>query len=345
MPRRPHRRRSFSFDRRGFTLIEVLVVVSVIGLLIAMLLPAVQSAREAARRTRCVDNLKQIGMALHNYQSAHGSFPLNWRAPRVDPERGHPWYIAGRPYSALTRLLPYIEEQPVYASINFSVETFPSDLPSAFPFPQNQTAYSTRIATYLCPSDPGPNPTAHGCNYRGNYGLGPMPGTNGISFDSGNGFYSFPGVLGPSAFPDGLSQTVAYSERLRGTGDHGGLAPARDFGNILVMDACGSRSADYALDCCRLAATRTFPVSRQAGFTWFYGDFGCTAYNHAQEPNGRIPDAVQTDAWIGIVTARSAHPGGVDSLMGDGSVRFAKDSITRKIWRALGTRNGDEVVE
>ncbi|APW61433.1 Type II secretion system protein G [Paludisphaera borealis] len=331
--------------RPGFTLIEILVVVSIVGLLTTLLLPAVQSAREAARRAQCANNLKQIGLALHNYQSAHSSFPLNWRDPRVDPERSRPWYVAGRPYSALTRLLPYIEQQPVYASINFGEETFPSDLTSAFPFPQNQTAYSTRIATYLCPSDSGPSPTPYGCNYRGNYGLGPMPSTNGESFDSGNGFYSFPGVLGPYSFPDGLSHTVAYSERLRGSGDHGGLAPARDFGNILVMDACSSRNADYALACCRLAATRDFPVSRQAGFTWFYGDFGCTAYNHAQEPNGRIPDAVQVDAWIGIVTARGAHAGGVNSLMADGSVRFARDSINRKVWRALGTRNGDELVE
>ena len=289
-------------------MIEVLVVVSIIGLLIALLLPAVQSSREAARRAQCVNNLKQIGLALHNYQSAHGSFPLNWGNPRVDPERGHPWYIGGRPYSALTRLLPYIEQQPLHASINFSVETFPSNLRLAFPFPQNQTAYATRIATYLCPSDPGSSPSPFGCNYRGNYGLGPMPTTNAESFDSGIGFYSFPGVLGPSAFPDGLSHTVAYSERLRGSGDHGGLAPARDFGNILVMDLCRHRDADYALACCRLAATRDFPYSRQAGFTWFYGDFGCTAYNHAQEPNGRIPDAVHAyPAWRSESSPPAAH--------------------------------------
>lgn len=332
--------------RRGFTLIELLVVVSIIGLLIALLLPAVQSARETARRAQCVNNLKQIGLALHAYEAAHGSFPLNWGLPRVDPERGHPWHIGRRPYSALTRILPHLDQQPLYASINFEVETFPSDMISAFPFPQNQTAYATRLAGFLCPSDGAETPTTHGCNYRGNYGVGPKPGTTAETYDSGNGFYTFPGVLSPRSFPDGLSHTVAYSERLRGTGEGGGLVPARDFGDILVMMYCVDRDADYALQCARLAATRAFPASRQAGFTWFHGDFSCGAYNHAQEPNGRTPDAVyKWGEYWGVVTARSLHPGGVNTLMADGSVRFVGDSTSRAVWRALGTRNGGELVE
>jgi prepilin-type processing-associated H-X9-DG protein len=125
------------------------------------------------------------------------------------------------------------------------------------------------------------------------------------------------------------------------------LVPARDFGDILVMPGCTERDADYALACCRVASTKDFPADRRAGFTWFYGDFECTAYVHAQEPNGRIPDAIRVGGYleIGIVTARSLHPGGVNSLMADGSARFVKESIERKVWRGLGTRNGDELVE
>ncbi len=284
---------------------------------------------------------------MHNYQAANQSFPLNWRNPRTDPVRGHPYVIAGHPYSELTRLLAYLDQQPLFASINFSVETYPTNDRDAFPFPENQTAYQTTLAVFLCPTDGASGPTTHGCNYRGNYGVGPFGATTQETYDSGNGFYSFPGVLGPQSFPDGLAHTVAYSERLRGTGDGSGLlAPARDFGNILVMYDCDARDADYALRCARLAAMTNFPSFRMAGFTWFYGDFECASYNHAQEPNGRIPDAIDTSGtYGGIATARSLHPGGVSSLMADGSVRFVKESIARQIWRGLGTRNGGELVE
>jgi len=317
-----------------------------IGLLIALLLPAVQAAREAARRAQCINNLKQLGLALHSYESSYRSFPLNWTDPRVDPARGNPWYIGARPFSALTRLLPYLEQQPLYAAINFEVETFPSNDVSSFPFPQNLTAFQTTLGVFLCPSDGAWGPTSYGCNYRGSYGVGPGIATNQQTYDSGNGFYSFPGVLGPHSFPDGLSHTVAYSERLRGTGEGDrGTVPARDFGDIGVNRYCISRDADYALRCCQLASTKGFPAYRMAGFTWFFGDYGCTAYNHAQQPYGRIPDAIAGGVWEGIATARSLHPGGVNSLMADGSARFMSESIARKVWRALGTRNGDELVE
>jgi prepilin-type N-terminal cleavage/methylation domain-containing protein len=331
--------------RPGFTLIEMLVVVSIIGLLISLTLPAVQSSREAARRLQCTNNLKQLGVALHNYEAAHRSFPLNWGNPRVDLTRGQPYYIGARPYSALTRLLPYLDQQPLFASINFEVETYPISNETGLLVPQNVTAFGTNLAVFLCPSDGSSSPTSYGCNYRGNYGVGPSIGTTQETYDSGNGFYSFPGVLGSQSFPDGLSHTAAYSERLRGTGNGNSLAPTRDFGDILVMPYCITRDADTALDCCRLASTKGFPAYRMAGFTWFYGDFECTAYSHAQEPNGRIPDAVAAGPWFGIVTARSLHPSGANCLMAGGSTRFVMESIARKVWRGLGTRNGDELVE
>lgn len=275
----------------------------------------------------------------------HGSFPLDWGDPRVNPVRGHPYYVRGRPYSALTRLLSSLDQQPLHASINFEVETFATEGPSVFPFPQNETAYRQRLAVYLCPSDAAETPSHHGCNYRGNYGVGPSPSTSQEQFDSGTGFYSFPGVRRPSSFPDGLSHTVAYSERIRGTGGSEEVVPSRDFAEILVMFYCTSRDADYALNCCRLAARRRFPAYRSAGFTWFYSNFESTAYNHAQEPNGKIPDAIHDSGIGGIVTARSLHPGGINSVMADGSVRFVKGSVERRVWRALGTRSGGELVE
>jgi len=330
-------------SRRAFTLIELMVVVSIIGLLISLTLPAVQSAREASRRAACANNLKQIGLALHAYAASHRCFPLNWGDPRTDPERGRPWVIGSRSYSALCRLLPHLERRPLYDSINFLVENFPAEGPA--PYPQNVTAFGTSVSTYLCPSDGRSRSAPFGCSYRGNYGVGPHAATSRETQDSGNGFYTFPGVTGPQSFPDGLSHTVAYSERLLGSGPDGGSSTARDLGNILVADYCITRDADYALSCSKLAATRDFPARRDAGFTWSYGDFGCAAYCHAQEPNGPIPDAIAAGPWMGIVTARSAHAGGVESIMGDGSVRRIIASIARPVWRALGTRNGDELVE
>jgi prepilin-type processing-associated H-X9-DG protein len=245
----------------------------------------------------------------------------------------------------LVRLLPYLDQSALYASVNFEVQMYPITLFRDIPYPANQTAHSTVLAVYLCPTDGALTPTPYGSNYRGNYGIGPYPATNSSVYDSGNGFYSMtPVVLSPASFPDGLAHTVAYSERLRGTGKSEVIAPARDFGDIQQLPSCVDRDADFALMCCRLAS-RTFPAWRTAGFTWFLGDFDCTAYNHAQEPNGAIPDATTFEGAFGIVTARSLHLGGVNAVMGDGSVRFVTSTISRKVWRGLGTRNGDELVE
>ena len=329
----------------GFTLIELLIVISFIGLLVALALPAVQSAREAARRTACVGNLRQVGMALHNYHSAHACFPINWRGDLYSPH-GFPRGTIARPFSAYTRLLPYLDQGALYSHLNFATQTLPrNDQP--FPFPENYTVNSTRLAVLLCPSDTQApaRPWDGGCSYRGNYGIGPSAGTTAETFDSGNGFYTLRSVLSAGSFPDGLAHTAAYSERLRGSGRRRPQSPERDFGEIRVAQSCTTASADYALDCCRLAAVKGFPEYVYAGHSWFLGDFECAAYNHAQEPNGRIPDAITMNEWDGIVTARSSHPGGVSTLMGDGSVRFVSQGISRRIWRGLGTRNGDELIE
>jgi prepilin-type N-terminal cleavage/methylation domain-containing protein len=334
---------SSSSARLGFTLVEVLVVVSIVGLLVSLLLPAVQSAREAARRAQCQSNLKQVGLALHAYESNHRLFPLNWIAERIDPRDAPASDGAVRPYSALTRLLPFLGHATLFAAINFDVESFPGAMFKEFPYPENESAFRVQVSTFLCPTD-GSVLKAHGCSYRGNYGVGPYPATNNQTYDSGNGFYSnLP--LAAGSFPDGLSHTAAYSERLLGTGLGPGFSATRDFGDISVAWYCTDRDADFALACSRLAATRDFPKVRRGGFSWFIGDFGCTAYNHAQEPNGRIPDALSPGPWVGIVTARSLHPGGVSTLMGDGSVRFVRDGVGRPVWRGLGTRNGGELVE
>ena len=336
--------------RPGFTLIELIVVVSIIGLLLALLLPAVASAREAARRARCANNLRQIGLALTNYQAINESFPFNWEddsRPDVnhfEPILGRPFVISDRPYSALSRLLPYLEQPGIYAAINYSLQNYPvDDVYGNFP-PANLTARRARVDVFLCPSDD--SPTSPGGSYRGNFGVGPSPAPSTRRYDSGNGFFTLGRSLGPRSFTDGLSHTAAYSERLRGTGGGTQIDPARDLGPIDGGDFAADHDADFALDCARLTSSHWAPIYRAGGEDWFFGDFASGAYCHAQEPNGRIPDAITPLGMSGgIVSARSAHPGGVTSLMADGSVRFVGDSITRAVWRALGTRDGGELVQ
>lgn len=330
---------------KGFTLIEMLAVISIVGLLVSILLPAVMSAQESSRRARCSNNLRQIGLALQNYLTSHETFPINWLNVPSDPEfyGGYtPWN--SQRYSALTRLLPYLDNQPLYASINFDWEPFPkTPVVQAFPFPQNSTAFMTSVSSFTCPSD-FPTPR-HGCNYRGNYGVGPFIYTSAETPDSGNGFYTWPQILGPQSFPDGLSHTIAYSERIHGSDVGGGALVARDYGDIMVGTTCILCDADHALQCARLASSKPSPKFRLGGFTWFYSGFDCASYNHAQEPNGLIPDAIATGPHTGISTARSFHPGGVNCLVADGSCRFVSSSVGRAVWRALGTRDGDELVE
>ncbi len=344
MPAPRYRNGRSRSDRPGFTLLEVVVVVAIIGTLISLLLPAVQSVREAARRAQCANNLKQIGLALHNYHDANQSFPFDLSANlgRSKP----PFYQPIHGFSALTRILPYLDQQPLFSGINYNVESYPYPTGSACNYPENLTAYATSITTYLCPSDGLGAATPFGCNYRGNYGVGPSTATSAETPDSGVGFYNWPATLSTASFPDGLSHTAAYSERLLGTGGGTAVVSERDFGDLSINSYSIDRDADYALACCRLASTTKFPLSRRAGFTWFYPAFECTAYCHAQEPNGPIPDGLGPviQPW-GIATARSLHSGGVNVVTADGSVRFVADSIARRVWRGLGTRNGGELVD
>lgn len=323
---------------RAFTLIELLVVVSIIGLLIALLLPAVMSAREASRKAQCSNNLRQFGLALHAYHSVHKVFPYymnNYWLAKFPPG------VHGMPsFAAHVRLLPYMEQVALTNAINFDLEGYGNRFAVNL---ANQTIRNTTVRTFLCPSDGSSFPEFAGNNYRGNIGIGPqwdLP-------DSGGGFYDHAaGTLDASAFHDGLSHTMAYSERLRGTGVKGGGVPDRDYSPLHYNDA-PLKDADFALGYCRVAAREFGMKHVNSGEMWIIERREFTSYSHAQEPNGIIPDSLAVDyptSW-GIITARSMHPGGVNALAADGSTRFVKETINRKVWRALSTRAGGEIVE
>lgn len=338
--------------RFGFTLVEMLVTVGISSLLIAFLLPAVQSAREAVRRVQCQNNLHQIGLALHAYVTDHRCFPLastNWV--------GHPWsndpwdtHYFGE-FSIHVRLLPYLEQRAAFDAINFVVGTDVPDVmgrgegPHARQLnPFQATASSARVSTFLCPSDRGPF-IESGNNYRANVGVGPDYLTSAEYRDSGNGMFVIWGMtIRPASVTDGLSHTVAFSERLRGSGRIENPVPERDY---WPMPIGWIYSADELLVGCRVAARPgALPTYTTGGRSWFWEGKEWTAFSHTQQPNGRVPDCLQSDAVsIGMATARSMHPGGVSALMGDGSLRHVRETIDLSVWRALGTRSGGELVD
>lgn len=338
-------RRPTGPPRHGFSLIELLVVLSVVCVLLGLLLPAVQSAREAARRATCANNLRQIGIALAAYEASEHCFPPSLTDPHHDA-------LYGGYYAVHCRLLPYLEQKVLYDAINFDIGTWPDN---GYKFalrgehaalnPANQTVRSTSVAVFLCPSDSSGAYQDTGTNYRGNAGVGPHYSTKAEHPDSGNGVFPEIGFVRPGMVQDGLSHTVAFSERSRGSGVTGSCDLRRD-----VLGYLGIVSdADDVLLACRIAArnsslTDAFVASGQY---WFWPGRQNTHYTHAQQPNGPVPDCTYGGGVIhaDMATARAEHPGGVHALMADGSTRFVAETIDNRVWRAFGTRSGRELVD
>ncbi len=331
-------------DKRAFTLIESLVALAILSIVVALLLPAVQSVREGARRVQCQNNLHQIGLALHSYAAAQNCFP-----PAITTTRQSDGTFYFGLYSVQARLLPYFDLAPLYNTINYDTGTWPVDTylvsPSRLQLQLNSvnsTAFGTGVSPLLCPSDGGPFAET-GNNYRGNTGVGPSGAPWAESPDSGNGLFPELGSIAMARVPDGLSHTVAFSERVRGSGAQP-PDPERD-----IFRRTGvANTADQLLIACRIAARPSnVPAFVTSGRWWFWTGRERTLYNQAQVPNGAIPDCTYggVTPMIDMATARSRHPGGVNVLMGDGSLRFVIDSIAEEVWRGLGTRNGGELVD
>jgi len=327
----------------GFTLIELTVVIGILSVVIGMILPAVQQARESARRIQCSNNLRQIGLALHSYEASNRILPpaLTYRNDRDLDYGGF--------FSIHVHLLPFLEQRHLYDSINFDVGIWPTDVyvfsagPRLVRNAVNRTQFHTSMTVFLCPSDSGPFSQA-GNNYRGNAGLGPDWATNAEYPDSGNGMFPELGTVRLSQIPDGLSHTVAFSERIRGSGGLGRIDPRRDAFRMRSL----AFTADDSLVACSIAARPTeIDGYTSAGRWWFFTGREQTLYDHAQTPNGLIPDCcvAGTLPGTGMITAKAWHENGVNALMGDGSNRLISNHIDLHVWRGLGTRNGGELVD
>ena len=319
----------------GFTLIELLVVIAVLGLLAALLLPAVHSAREASRRSLCAGHLRQIGLALQQYQSAVGSFPP-YRFFAVLPYTLPPAPVQVRVVSAQASLLPQLDQAPLYNAINFSIPFYETPVPIGYP--QNETVARVFLDVFLCPSDPLTSQQAYGSvSYRVNAGsCGRCAEENGPD----SGLFTTRGAT-PASVIDGLSNTLAFAEKLVGTAESNSFDPRRDWDLVEVpLDGAATSLSQWIQLCEQPFLAK--PGTRPSGSSWLIGANVSTAFYVAAPPNSQLTDCATHLA--GVLSAGSLHPGGVNASMADGSVRFVTQGIDARIWRALGTRAGGEVI-
>jgi prepilin-type N-terminal cleavage/methylation domain-containing protein/prepilin-type processing-associated H-X9-DG protein len=355
--------------RAGFTLIELLVVIAIIAVLIALLLPAVQAAREAARRAQCVNNLKQIGLALHNYHQVNDSFP-----PGSIPMTNAAGSVAANAsFSAHSKLLGFTEQSALFNAANFLVSPYSEAVGIAM----NTTVTSTRLAIFLCPSDTPPNWTMHGTDPITLY---ISPGNNyfasvGSSLENDGSQTGGPpnGVfmtikpaggrcIGLRDITDGSSNTIAFSEWRVGTGNNNittiptdicfsGQFPsgtAQNNGTLNMPNPTLVAAFPAWINFCtaNVGALRNGKTSA-VGESWALADFGYTLGTMVLEPNPKYANCVVTTSGVqnpGMMNAMSRHPGGANILKCDGSVGFLKDSTNRPVIWALGSRAQGEVV-
>jgi len=333
---------------RAFTLVELLVVIAIIGVMVALLLPAVQAAREAARRMQCGNNFKQIGLAIHNYESTYRNLPIGWNG-LTSTSQGTTFR-----WSFLAEILPFIEAANIYNQLDLSLTLYPPGGGQP-PRAQHVPTISQPIPTFLCPSDSGRSISTNDIfdsaptNYVACFGSGinnPADASDdGMMDDRADGIFSSMRWRKFADCIDGTSNTVAVSECLLGAGGADPAASERPDPKLfmaLVVPASSVTVANCDRDLPALPAGVNRFVSTR-GRVWAGQAYENTAYNHLFSPNAKRYDCF---FWVaqGFKAARSRHPGGVQTLRLDGSVRFVSDSIDQITWRAVATRAGGEVV-
>ncbi|MCE9631720.1 MAG: DUF1559 domain-containing protein [Planctomycetia bacterium] len=328
--------------RPAFSLVEVLVVVAILATLVGLLLPAVQSARESARRTSCTNNLRQLGLAAANHESGRGRFPIGAESRQWDerPDFPHQFFR----WSVLAHLSPHYEQEQLLRSLDLTVPLYTGLTPDSIA-PQNKPIVKLTVPLFLCPSDVGePVSDLFGpTNYAGCTGSG---GGGGTPFET-DGIYGINSRTRVRDVVDGLSKTVAFSESMLGAGPKA----ERSRGSI---DAATGYGFSFTAPLTEPACSRPFyyNFTDLRGFSWANGEYRTTLYNHARSPNSDMmdclaalmstPDLTRMYAGYGWRAARSRHPGGVNVGLADGAVRFVGDDIEPAAWQALSTRAGGE---
>ena len=346
--------------RPGFTLIELLVVIAIIAVLIALLLPAVQAAREAARRAQCVNNLKQIGLAIHNFENSNTKFPDGQGPVPKTSGALNGAYTRG---SILTLILPYMEQSALYSTFNLELDVHT--------YAENETARCQQIASFICPSDMtanrmnGSSGQPYGSNsYYGSVGataaqlfntatataetntalLGIFNCTFNLSgnITSNPDFRKVTSTVTIASITDGTSNTAMFSETKRASQPSTSTQMmAKDMvhrSSSWVSPATGNWAPPADCD------TSTATPLNYRGLQYYRALQALHTYAHTVQPNYKGFDCMDSGANAAHIAARSNHSGGVNVLNADGSVRFVKDSISLQTWMALGTRAGGEVI-
>jgi prepilin-type N-terminal cleavage/methylation domain-containing protein/prepilin-type processing-associated H-X9-DG protein len=330
--------------RRGFTLIELLVVIAIIAVLIALLLPAVQMAREAARRGQCLNNLKQLGLGLANYHTAFDSFPMANTIAYSDPGVQTNWGT----WSCQALLLSYLDNQPLYSACNFSWNCWYD-----VGYNVNSTVFNTKVAFFLCPSDDMAGQTNTN-NYMACMGAATNPWTL-----TGSGVFSNATCNDYATLRDGSSSTIAYSEALVSDSNHGGNfrdGVAAGNGSQGQGDNAQGNVPGVMADletCNQLWLSRQgVPASEDKGYRWAAGSPGVSVFNTIVPPNSpnykwagcRLDCALCGFDFGQYENATSNHSGGVNVLFCDGSVTFIKSSVNLNVWWALGTKAALDII-
>ena len=345
--------------KRAFTLVELLVVIAIIGILIGMLLPAVQMVRAAARRTTCANNIRQIALAFHNYESTFSEFPVNQIGPGVgDSSSGYgPGY-----YSWMVPLLPYIEQNNVYDLFDHRINNGDGDGYRVSDTHPNAAAVSTLITTFLCPSDEpnrqnsivlgSANPAPS--NYVGNAGWpsyatgyagervapGNHNGVIPLVHPSDNILWHGAGKVGFYSIVDGSSNTALLSERLVQPGMNAAQINAGD--PRLQSRHILERFEDLPDIVSQMNSSHTHVFqSSFLGRSWSSGSpLVAPTYMHVQRPNQQMGHYnTSIDEGDFVITPSSQHPSGVNLAMVDASVHFVADTISEEVWWAIGGRD------
>lgn len=329
------------YYRSAFSLVEVLVVIAIMGLMVAILLPAVQSARESARRVSCSNNLRQIGLATQNFLSSQQHFPAGAVAMANPNSAGTPWTFYR--WSALSALTPYMENSVAYNALNLAEPLYDASLSITA---SNREPVKLIVSEFLCPSDiarkvsPNFGPTNYAVCAGSGVG-GPQPNDDGSPLET-DGLFAVNSRVTPAMVTDGLSATVLASESILGQPQEGTHDARMEYKFITTAPLTTVRCND----------SQSWNVNDPRGFSWVNGEFRCALYNHYFTPNSPTADCIGVVLGAGMDRlftpfgwkgARSWHTGSVNVAYADASVRGVADTIDQEVWIRSSTMAGAEI--